>query len=442
MFCCIMFRLILILVLNLPFVIVVTQNESQLLMNLFKEYNTQVRPVIEPRDQVQVEITFNIRSLKELNTKEEILSVVGWVSAYWEDKRLKWNTSEYGGIDYIAISPTELWMPTFVLGNSASSSLYIEEWYKYFKVKIFSDGTMIWSPGGIFTIECTIDVTYFPFDDQICVFRFENWVYTGDKVNLSYRLSAEDSLLENYIENGQWDIRGVKVMRRDVYYASSIPYPEVVFGIHFHRKILFYVTNIILLSLLIGVLVLHTFKLPVESGEKISMGVTLLLAFSVFILMVNESIPETSTAVPVIIIYLVCIMAVTTLSICESVLVLYCYHHRGEYRAPTWLLVIIVKANYSCFNKNQINNTKEQNHQETNSVAPDKAETLTKGKDDLLALKTNQDEWQQIGRFIDKFSFWFFVSLFLLLILILIIIVPYSQPNINIQTSTKDLAGF
>ena len=42
------------------------------------------------------------------------------------------------------------------------------------------------------------------------------------------------------------------------------------------------------------------FCLPPDSGEKIALGVTVLLAFSVFMLAIAEKMPETSESIPLI----------------------------------------------------------------------------------------------------------------------------------------------
>ncbi len=42
------------------------------------------------------------------------------------------------------------------------------------------------------------------------------------------------------------------------------------------------------------------FCLPPDSGEKIALGVTVLLAFSVFMLAIAEKMPETSASIPLI----------------------------------------------------------------------------------------------------------------------------------------------
>jgi nicotinic acetylcholine receptor len=117
-------------------------------------------------------------------------------------------------------------VPNFVLANSASENLYNEFWYTLFKVVVHSDGTMKWTPGGSFQADCPIDIHYFTFDEQICEFRFENWVYTGDRVNLTYVVNADTAFMQyNTTLNGQWDLIDVAVARKDKYFSSPQPYP-------------------------------------------------------------------------------------------------------------------------------------------------------------------------------------------------------------------------
>ena len=52
--------------------------------------------------------------------------------------------------------------------------------------------------------------------------------------------------------------------------------------------------------MMMSVLTLLVFCMPPESGEKIALGVTVLLAFSVFMLAIAEKMPETSDSIPLI----------------------------------------------------------------------------------------------------------------------------------------------
>ncbi len=58
--------------------------------------------------------------------------------------------------------------------------------------------------------------------------------------------------------------------------------------------------NVILPCMMMSVLTLLVFCLPPDSGEKIALGVTVLLAFSVFMLAISEKLPETSESIPLL----------------------------------------------------------------------------------------------------------------------------------------------
>lgn len=64
-----------------------------------------------------------------------------------------------------------------------------------------------------------------------------------------------------------------------------------------------------------------TFWLPCMSGEKVTLGLTCFVAYSVFMLMVAEKVPTTSETVPIISIYLTIVMSFTSMSVIMAVIV-------------------------------------------------------------------------------------------------------------------------
>ena len=51
-------------------------------------------------------------------------------------------------------------------------------------VVVSNDGSCLYVPPGIFKSTCKIDITWFPFDDQLCDLKFGSWTYSGWKVSL------------------------------------------------------------------------------------------------------------------------------------------------------------------------------------------------------------------------------------------------------------------
>jgi len=85
-----------------------------------------------------------------------------------------------------------------------------------------------------------------------------------------------------------------------VYACCSERYPDVTFTIHMTRRSLFYIINLIFPCLLIYAVSFLGFFLPVESGEKVNLEITILLALVVFLLIVGETLPPTPDAIPVL----------------------------------------------------------------------------------------------------------------------------------------------
>ena len=94
---------------------------------------------------------------------------------------------------------------------------------------------------------------------------------------------------------------GISTERHETVYACCVePYPDVTFTIHMRRGSLFYVVNLIAPCFLIFLISFLGFFLPVESGDKVNLETTILLALVVFLLMVGETMPPTPDAIPIL----------------------------------------------------------------------------------------------------------------------------------------------
>ncbi|PIO72737.1 Neurotransmitter-gated ion-channel transmembrane region [Teladorsagia circumcincta] len=203
-------------------------------------------------------------------------------------------------------------------------------------------GTVFWPPPTQLRSTCKVDVSLFPFDEQRCSLKFGSWTYHGFQVDITNRSGNID--LTNYVPSGEFDLVKVYQKRRVVKYTCCPePYPDITFFIHIRRKTLYYLYNIVFPCLMMSVLTLLVFILPPDSGEKIALGITVLLAFSVFVLAIAEKMPETSDSMPLIGIYLTVVMGMTSVSVVMTVLVLN-FHHRGPFNepVPNWARVLVL----------------------------------------------------------------------------------------------------
>lgn len=55
---------------------------------------------------------------------------------------------------------------------------------------VSSDGMVFWSPPARLISNCKVDITYFPFDEQVCKLKFGSWTYDQAQVG-DVRLQVE-----------------------------------------------------------------------------------------------------------------------------------------------------------------------------------------------------------------------------------------------------------
>ncbi len=94
--------------------------------------------------------------------------------------------------------------------------------------------------------------------------------------------------------------RACCITRFDNLSLIDISYSQVAVILKLKRKTLYYVMGMVMPALLFSLLVLLVYRLPPSPPAKISMGMTILLSYSVLSLMINDNIPNTSTQFPLI----------------------------------------------------------------------------------------------------------------------------------------------
>jgi len=201
------------------------------------------------------------------------------------------------------------------------------------KVTIHYNGLIVWKPPAIYKSLCPINVEFFPFDEQLCTLKVGSWTYHEYAVRIKHKSLSDKDFdqqviddginLDDYYKSTEWDLLAVKSKKDMKYYpCCSEPYADIKFNITIRRKTLFYAINLILPCVIICLVTLLVFYLPADSGEKITMGITILNSLNIFLLLVVEINPPTSLATPLIGKYLLFTMVLVTCSIMLTILVI------------------------------------------------------------------------------------------------------------------------
>ncbi|XP_036176547.1 acetylcholine receptor subunit delta isoform X2 [Myotis myotis] len=233
--------------------------EERLIRYLFKEkgYNKELRPVAHKEDSVDVSLALTLSNLISLKEVEETLTTNVWMEHGWTDSRLQWDVKDFGNISVLRLPPDMLWLPEIVLENNSLK-------------------------------------------------------YTAKEITLSLKQEEEDGRSypvewiiidpEGFTENGEWEIvhRPARINMDPSAPLDSPNHQDITFYLIIRRKPLFYIINILVPCVLISFMINLVFYLPADCGEKTSMAISVLLAQSVFLLLISKRLPATSIAIPLI----------------------------------------------------------------------------------------------------------------------------------------------
>ncbi|XP_052231622.1 acetylcholine receptor subunit beta-like isoform X1 [Dreissena polymorpha] len=305
--------------------------ETRLRSMLFNGYE----PLQRPSENIQVNISLNLITVNNLEIKDQKLSTSGFFQMQWTDSRLEWN-STYGNIRFMFSTETYVWTPKIAIENSVNDLEVFSD--ENSLIRLISTGKALWTPGGVFETSCDADVTYYPLDTQECSITLTTWAYTSNEITLGFLNTS--FMLDNYQENGEWELVGTSSSRESAQRSKeeSYTYDRLRFTMKLKRRPLYHILNTIFPVILMSCLIVFVFKLPPESGERVGMSLTVLLAYAVYLTLIADNIPRTSTSASILSSYLTIILMLSTLSVVFTIVVLDIYfNHADDETPPSWL---------------------------------------------------------------------------------------------------------
>ncbi|XP_040002548.1 neuronal acetylcholine receptor subunit alpha-9-I [Xiphias gladius] len=310
----------------------------KLLNDLMEDYSNALRPVEDTDSALNVSLQITLSQIKDMDERNQVLTTYLWIRQVWHDAYLKWEKEDYDDLEMINIPSDLVWKPDIVLYNKADEE---SSGPSSTNVKLRYNGEIIWDSPAITKSTCVVDVSYFPFDWQQCNLTFGSWTYNGNQVDISLAMDSGD--LSDFVENVEWECHGMPAVRNVMMYGCcSDPYTEVTYTLLLKRRSSFYIFNLLLPCFLISFLAPLGFYLPADSGEKVSLGVTVLLALTVFQLLVAESMPP-AESMPYIGKYYIATMTMITASTSLTIFIMNIHFCGAEAKpVPHWAKVLII----------------------------------------------------------------------------------------------------
>ncbi|XP_076135328.1 5-hydroxytryptamine receptor 3E-like [Alosa pseudoharengus] len=308
--------------------------------NIFN--STDARPVNNLQTPTNISLYFTLYAILGVDEKAQILKTFIWQSLTWRIEFLSWDPVECG-TTVITVPRTTLWRPDVVINefvdeNKAPATYYVRVNYTGYVTDEL--------PVGVKS-SCNLNTYTFPFDVQRCTYSFNSYMYNAASVRLSFGKPVEEVLKRSkeLMETmGEWELLNITSSKGDLIFESSA-WDELTYHITLRRRATLYVVNLIIPSCFLITLDLFSFILPPQSVDRSAFKMTLILGYTVFLLLMNKLLPVTGNAIPLLNVFFSICLALMVASLLETIVITNMLHNSRDLPpVPRWLRVLVLEV--------------------------------------------------------------------------------------------------
>ena len=219
------------------------------------------------------------------------------------------------------------------------------------QVVLESDGTTFWNSPATFSTSCKLDVSDFPYDTQLCTLKFGPW--NSDITLLNMTADTLALTTDKYVASSEWELLSVTKKRSSNKYECCVhPFTDVTVSLKIRRKPLFYWFNLVIPYALLLLCLWVGYFVPPHSGERISLSLVILLAFSIIVQATSSYLPRSNELPSLSILYFVVMIevAVSALVTCMIIRVHFTSELGDKAPMPDWLhkYLLLKGENFLC----------------------------------------------------------------------------------------------
>ncbi|XP_077341261.1 5-hydroxytryptamine receptor 3A-like [Lithobates pipiens] len=329
------------------------------------------RPTLNYSRPTSVNISFTIYAVLGVNEKSQILTTFLWLRLFWQHEFLTWTPAKCGAVEKISLPVEYIWTPDIIVYelfdifssgitttarcDSFPLRLVIREGNEHHHpnnhidedksqrtpfVYVNHTGRIRYDKMLRVVSSCNLGIFNFPFDVQNCSLTFGSYMHTVRDVRLGLALPVEQILQNSlqYLEtSGEWELLRIEG-NPDILKFGIDEWDIITFRVVIRRRPILYVVNLLVPSAFLMLIDILSFFLPPHSTDRASFKMTLLLGYTVFLLIMNDLLPSTANGTPLIGIYFSVCLALLVLSLLETVIITHVLH-RGTLSGsvPSWV---------------------------------------------------------------------------------------------------------
>ncbi|KAF1746680.1 hypothetical protein GCK72_023137 [Caenorhabditis remanei] len=282
--------------------------QENLTNNLFANYDPAISPVYTNIDRNQpigydpdapkrwnYTVLLYYLKLIEVTEPEEKVSLVLELMENWYDPRLSWNSSIYGNISVIHARQEKVWSPTLSAFGVNEIIDFRDQDFRL--VSIDSTGGLANYLSVRVSAICRMDVSMFPFDNQICETYFCLPLFNRVQVQVFNEI-YEGILQQNVVKfmgNSEWKVTNLSSRVELLNYNDNFGNMELaVFEIRIQRNPLYYMYMIVFPSFIINTIsIIAVFLQHADKMSKLNVGLTNIMTMTFILGVMADKIPRT-----------------------------------------------------------------------------------------------------------------------------------------------------
>jgi len=328
-------------------------NTTALKAALLTGYDETTAPPGPENDRgTTVYVQLALNQFTEFDTVNEKFSMFAWWRNNWEDPRLTWTPEEWDGIEFVTFKEgTDIWAPDTTIYESTMRTEVMPSQIN----QVYANGTVYVSKPLIHSIPCNMEMNGFPWDKQICSFTWGSWMHdvrTTSVAPMSFTSSDGTTKYDPFVFTQTWDpltefrLLRVRTTHKETYYSCCIhPYATIEFSLEMQRVAVTYLWGIILPLVLTTLAGFGAFIVNPDAGERIGLGVTIILATAAIYIVADSALPKSKEMTDISVIYAVSIfMSVATLLVSIVNTSLYCVRNVEGLFSESSLLTKFMEA--------------------------------------------------------------------------------------------------
>ncbi|XP_054645682.1 5-hydroxytryptamine receptor 3A-like [Dunckerocampus dactyliophorus] len=309
------------------------------------------RPVVNLSNPTVTNISFTLYAILGVNEKTQILTTFLWLRLYWNHEFLLWEPDQCDGVTRISLPVKKLWSPDIIVYEFVDDDVSQACPYVY----VNHTGHIRWDRMLRLVSACNLEIFSFPFDVQNCTFTFGSYMHTVRDVRVGPALTFKEMSgnSKRYLEtSGEWEL--VEILGETSILRFGIDEWDIItFWVVIKRRPVLYVVNLLIPSSFLMLIDILSFYLPPHSVDRASFKMTLILGYTVFLLIMNDLLPSTANGTPIIGIYFSVCLALMVISLLETVIITNVLHNNSmkHQEVPHWVRVVVLKhiANLICY---------------------------------------------------------------------------------------------